>query len=421
MAAGSGSKCRPCDGAVRRCDGAGATQMVPGSVLFLLGLALFLTAGSLAHDERKGEPLTRLLSRVGADHRLRTAACPTAVDREPPGASPARLAAENAYRDGGKASVEEYMACKRASATAVGTAEAYFQLASEFAQFAWTDEAEASFLQALELDSSHALSTLLLGNLYQSTERPQLALAAFARAHELVPTSGTPFNNMGLIFQALGEVDRAEDMFRRSLAILETSHMAHNNLGTLLRGKGSAEQALVHFERAATLEPTAGEVWLNVATTLVQLDRHEDADAIFSRARPLLADRDLLYAEWIASKMARRLVDDAERLAVEALAIDPAANHPYRGQLYLRATHVHASQARHGSALGILDACTRLVPKLARCHSGRGDALYHLGRFSEAVVAYEAALQLEPGLKGALNGLASAQLMGADLVAATAS
>lgn len=57
-------------------------------------------------------------------------------------------------------------------------------------------------------------------------------------------------------------------------------------------------------------------------------------------------------------------------------------------------------------SLDFLRRAVQVEPKQAKYHSGVGDSLYMLERAGEAVGAYEKALAIDPGFKGALNNLA---------------
>ena len=54
-------------------------------------------------------------------------------------------------------------------------------------------------------------------------------------------------------------------------------------------------------------------------------------------------------------------------------------------------------QGRHEEALGFYDAALAADPDLAMAHAGKGDALFRLERYAEAIPVLERAVALRPG------------------------
>ena len=144
---------------------------------------------------------------------------------------------------------------------------------------------------------------------------------------------------------------------------------ARLRLGDALAAAGRYREALDHYSRALELEPENREALLKAATARVDLGR-------FGEALPAL--RRLVELEPDDGRVRLRLAAALEGLGEEALS--------------------------HWRA-----ALERELPDRERAFAwfGLANALGRRGRFDEAVSAYRAALELEPGSSGAWLNLAT--------------
>ena len=69
------------------------------------------------------------------------------------------------------------------------------------------------------------------------------------------------------------------------------------------------------------------------------------------------------------------------------------------------ARSLRMSLEQYDRALGDADECIRLQPEWAKGYSRRGAAYVVLGRYKDAIEAYNAGLAIEPGNAGLQKGL----------------
>ena len=105
--------------------------------------------------------------------------------------------------------------------------------------------------------------------------------------------------------------------------------------------------------------------------------------------------------------------EEALKLFTEAIALcDAPPKLPVPIQIYSNRSAVFALLTRYEEALQDADATVQLNPTWARGHSRRGNALHALcrdgaNRWDDARMAYERALELEPGNEVVKKALAA--------------
>lgn len=220
------------------------------------------------------------------------------------------------------------------------------------------------------------------------------------------------------------------------------------NYGLTQLAKGDFRRARDYFERAATLTPNYSTLEINRGIVASALRDEQEAERHFKRALELSADVDshFFYARWLAEKgraaesiphlqqaialspaarNPRRLLmtiyfaagerDRLQRLAADILAIDPgdktaahdAASAPDSTRGYdslFQDGLAAARQGRHLEAAVAYRECLALS-RSADAWNNLGWELAALGLRSQAVEAYQAALQIDPGYERARNNL----------------
>jgi tetratricopeptide (TPR) repeat protein len=220
--------------------------------------------------------------------------------------------------------------------------------------------------QALALDSSHADSFHLMGQLALQARQHDLAVAWLARAIRQDPQP-----------------------------------VYLSSLGTALQRQGRHEEALKTFDKAVQLKPDDAELWINLSNVLVDLDRPGEAVLGFQHALKLNPSR------WEAANKSGHLLFRLERFE-EALAhfdlcdqLQP--NHSLT--LHMRALALRGLKRYEESLADNLRA-HQLDPADHNNCNNIGDALQSLGRPEEAVEWFDKALARKPDFIAAINNKA---------------
>jgi tetratricopeptide (TPR) repeat protein len=168
------------------------------------------------------------------------------------------------------------------------------------------------------------------------------ALIAFDRAIEMDPYSSLAWNGRGIALLKMGAVKGAPEAFKKAVEIDPYYVTAWDNLGDSYTYLGRFSEAIDAYDRAIAVNPNDLYAMVHKGMSLQELGKPEEA---------------------------MRLYEETVRLAEYEV-------------------RKHPNDARYD----------------ARLWANKGDALYRLGRYQEAMDAYSVALQINPKNEQALNG-----------------
>ena len=82
-----------------------------------------------------------------------------------------------------------------------------------------------------------------------------------------------------------GQISEAERLFDQILSIQPHHPDANHKMGKLAFGEDRVFEALAYFKIALIADSNQGEYWLNYIDALLELDKLDDAKAVFDQAR----------------------------------------------------------------------------------------------------------------------------------------
>ena len=208
---------------------------------------------------------------------------------------------------------------------------------------------------AREPDRLEALNWL--GMVRRSRKDFQGAIPPLQRSLALEPDNEEVLNLLGLCQISIGEADGAETTFRNLLRLRQNAPVAHYNLGLALRLQNRGLEALEEFKVAAELDPNP-QNYLQLFKQLQQLSKWPEAVAALEEARSRFP-MSLPILESLAASYGR-------------VGREPEADTLFRS-IY------------------------RASPRAANRYASW---LQEIGRFDDAIRAYEESLRLDP-LQGA--------------------
>ena len=89
----------------------------------------------------------------------------------------------------------------------------------------------------------------------------------------------------GIEAYGAGQVPEAERLFDQILRSQPNHPDANHKMGKLAFGEDRVEEALAYFKIALIADPNEGEYWLNYIDALLELNKLDDAKAVFDQAR----------------------------------------------------------------------------------------------------------------------------------------
>jgi serine/threonine-protein kinase len=218
------------------------------------------------------------------------------------------------------------------------------------------------FRQAIASDPNFALGYAGLADTvwqqYQVTHDPALpheALEAGLTALRLDPGQPATRVAVATVYQGLGQNEEAADQLRRALELQPSNDDAHRVLARVLAAQGEPEQAIGELQQALAYRPHR---WVNynaLGRLYFELRRLPEAAATFQRALEIV---------------------------------------PNDARTYLSLGAVYVAMGDFHRAIDMFDRSSKITPT-GLALSNLGTAYYRLGRFGDAVKAYEAALRLD--------------------------
>jgi len=164
--------------------------------------------------------------------------------------------------------------------------------------------------------------------------------------------------------------------YEQAVAIDPYNSISWNKLGLAHMTTGRYEDAVSAFKKATNIDPFYDEAWNNLGDSLAILDRHKEALDAYDHA--LMVNQNDLYALLHKGTSLQETGDSAGAMAIYEQIIVLAD----------REMRKHPNYAEYDAEIWAI----------------KGDALFHLGRFEEAVMAYDAALRINPKYEMAIRG-----------------
>jgi tetratricopeptide (TPR) repeat protein len=227
---------------------------------------------------------------------------------------------------------------------------------------------------------------------------------------EELPAAADFWRNLGSAQELRGERAAAVESYRRALdeydrELPEGSPKRHDawgvhlNLGRLLAAGGQIEESLSHYRQAAALAPEQGDPYYNLGLLLGAQGQAAEAAVAFeeaARREPDLPRVQLHRARMLLAAGRPQQALEAARQAVERAPGDPQARFVFGGLLLNRG---HSEEA-----VKELEQAVALEPT-AEVHNELATALVAVGRPTDALRHFEAALALRPSYVEALTNL----------------
>ena len=166
-------------------------------------------------------------------------------------------------------------------------------------------EAEAAFLQALDLSPDHVKSLINLARVRLDTGDYNEALGPAAKAVQLQPQSVDAQRVLGRVFHNLGRRSEAIEAYVRVLSLRDNDLWALNNLGLLLIESERFSEAIPPLARAVQQNPRVAFFQNNLGVALERAGYFREAVVAYGNA--LAADSTCDKAE-ISRRRAQELV-----------------------------------------------------------------------------------------------------------------
>ncbi|HUJ01506.1 MAG TPA: tetratricopeptide repeat protein [Usitatibacter sp.] len=215
------------------------------------------------------------------------------------------------------------------------------------------------------------------------------------------PVEHAALERAAALFRA-GRAAEAEAILRELVAMQPANADALEVLGTTLGAQGRHEEALAVFDRARDAKPSSPSIRRNRAQALVHLGRAAEARAELEKALQIRPDHAPSWGLLGTVLGACGERSGAERAYRRALQSGPTPQVHYNLALLLQ------EDGRAEEAIAGYRAALALAPAFAAAHNNLANALKEVGRVGEALAHYAEAVRADPGLADAASNYGAA-------------
>ncbi len=213
------------------------------------------------------------------------------------------------------------------------------------------------------------------------------------------PTLSPAYLGMGQALMAEGDPQRAETAFARAVKLTPASFQSQFGHAEVLSVLGRMTEAVGAFRRALAIRPLDFATNLALAKAYLELDQSNNA-LIFAQKSveidPMSAAAQIRLAEAFT-----QTGDGAGAVRAYEEAVE--LGEPTK-ELLLALVQAYGAQKRFEEAVNTAQALLMLGPD-ANAAERLGWARFRMGRFEEALAAYEQALTIDPDHWPSLNGV----------------
>lgn len=307
-------------------------------------------------------------------------------------------------------------------------------------------QAETFYKQAIERhldDEGKAVSWSNLGDVYVALDNQAEAIKAYRQATRLAPNYAWPHHNLALLYEAQGDdqaaiksyhraIERhseagdralswhkladiyrrremygeALDAYQQTLALDPANAPAWNSLGDVHLAQARYQEATQAFHRAIEIDPNFGWPYHNLGLISSDYGAHETALPLYRQAIERHRDDRSRAISWDKLGDTHLALGDAAEAGDayrQAIQLAPDYAPPYHSL-----ADIHAGRSDYQTALAFYQQAIERHEqdkRKAAAWNGLGNVYQALGRTAEAVKAYQAATQLDPGLAAPWNSL----------------
>ena len=213
------------------------------------------------------------------------------------------------------------------------------------------------------------------------------------------PTLSPAYLGMGQALMAEGDPQRAETAFARAVKLTPASFASQFGHAEVLSVLGRFSDSIDAFRRALSIRPMDFATNLALAKTYLEIDQSSNA-LIFARKAAEI-DPTSAAAQVQLAEAWTKAGNGSEAVRAYETAIELAE--PSK-ELLLALVQAYGAEKRFEEAVNTAQALLLIAPD-ANAAERLGWARFRLGRFEEALAAYEQALTIDPNHWPSLNGV----------------
>jgi O-antigen biosynthesis protein len=270
--------------------------------------------------------------------------------------------------------VEKAIACfRRAVTQQPDLLDGYWQLGEILLAMGNYSGAETYCRQGLKIDAHQSRGYFLLGKIFYQQQQWQSALTCYQKAGELEPKNADIQHNLGETFSRKQKWSEAVQAYGEAIALRPDYSWSHNNLADALLKLEQWQSAANAYRQAIELKPDFVWSHYNLGEALVKLGAWDEALKAYQTAQKL--DPNLPEPKQKISEVLRQRTKTSRQEAL-AYSLEQIAQDPDNIEFYHQAISLDKQNYQ--------------------LYVGLGKALFKQDKLDEALVIYQAGLEIKP-------------------------
>ncbi len=268
-------------------------------------------------------------------------------------------------------------------------------------------EAQAHFLEP-KIEANYCSQIFLgIGNLFDSLEKYEEAIADYNKAIELNLNLADAWGSRGDAKVNLQRYEEAIADFDKAVELNPNHDRAWGARGFAKVNLQRHEEAITDFDKAIELNPNLDSAWLLRGDANVNLQRYEEAITDFDKGIELNPNLDRAWDARGVAKVNLQRYEEAIADFDKAIELNPDD-----AEFWFNRGTAKGNLQKREEAITDYDKAIELDPNDAQAWTFRGDAKVNLQRYEEAITDYDKAIELNPNLDSAwlLRGDANVNL-----------
>lgn len=278
-----------------------------------------------------------------------------------------------------------------------GMAEVYAVMANAMLSNQNPHEALIYAQAAIHVNPELTDAQLMIGQIYVSLERPEMAIAAYASIPDGDVFSMAARIGQAQVLESLGDVDEAIAELNDLVAEYDESHVAAQVLGDFQRQNGLHADAVTAYTRAISLMNDRGlepgwQVWFSRAVAYERSEQWPQAEADFRAALDIEPNQSTTL-NYLGYSLVERgdALDEALEMIERAVQIEPSS-----GYIVDSLAWALFRLGRYEEAVPHMERAVELAPTDPILNDHLGDVYWAVGRQREARFQWRRALSFGP-------------------------
>lgn len=283
------------------------------------------------------------------------------------------------------------------STPAQGMAEVFAVMASAMRSSQNPHEALIYAQAAVRVNPALSDAQLMIGQIYEDLEQPELALAAYAAIPEGDVFSMAARMGQAQVLESLGQIGDAIEQLRGLATKNPDSFVAAQVLGDFLRQDGQHDAAIEAYTRAIDLMNARGlrptwQTWFSRAVAYERSGQWPQAEADFRAALEIEPDQSTTL-NYLGYSLVERgeSYDEALQMIERAVQIEPDS-----GYIVDSLAWALFRLGRYDEAVPFMERAVELTPTDPILNDHLGDVYWAVGRQREARFQWRRALSFGP-------------------------